>query len=73
MSSLTHVQVIARLMQLRGKSSVRGFAVELGVSTGYLYDVLTGKRNVGPKILAYLQLEEQRKTIVTYHPKKKEE
>jgi transcriptional regulator with XRE-family HTH domain len=51
--------------RLRGKSQ-RVLARELGVSVGYLNDVLTGDKSPGPLLLAGLGLERESRTTVVY-------
>jgi hypothetical protein len=53
-----------------GSRSVREMATDIKVTPGYLYDVLKGRRDLGPSVLAYLGLEKQTIVSVTYTHKK---
>jgi transcriptional regulator with XRE-family HTH domain len=45
------------LRERQGGRSLRAFAREIGVSPMYLSDLYHGRREPGPTILSYLQLE----------------
>jgi DNA-binding transcriptional regulator YdaS (Cro superfamily) len=56
--------IIQIIRERIGKGSQRDFAQLLGVSPSYLSDVLKGRRDAGPKVLAALGL----KRVVSYLP-----
>lgn len=58
---LTHKEVLQRLsdhIRARGHGGQKVCADEMGVSQGYLNDVLKGRTRIGPKILESLGLVE---------------
>lgn len=62
---MTEEYVLAQLRSwLAQYGSQKALAVRLGVSVQYLNDVLRGRREVGPAVLAGLGLEK----VVTYRP-----
>ena len=58
-----NVEPIGVLRQrLSGRTQV-SLAQELGITTSYLSDILTGRRAIGPQVLKALGLEKR----ITYH------
>ena len=52
---MSHAVILAKLRrQCEQSGSLRKAAIALGVSAAYLSDILSGKRQPGPKILAPL-------------------
>lgn len=66
LQNLTRTDVLKELDGLVVNRSVRSVALEMKVSASYLYDVIRGKRDPGPSILAYLKLEKNAVTTVVY-------
>lgn len=56
-NTMTKEQVIELLKKRMGKRTQREFAAQIGVREQYLSDVLNGRRDPGPTILAHLELE----------------
>lgn len=57
---------IAELKKRQGTRSQRALAREIGISPMFLTDILKGRRGPGPKVLAYLGLEEIKVIQRTY-------
>lgn len=64
--NLTRKDVLRELENQMQGHSVRSLAVEMKVSASYLYDVLREKRDPGPSILEFLNLEKNAVTTVVY-------
>lgn len=64
--NLTRNDVLRELQKRMQGHSVRSLAFEMQVSASYLYDVIRGKRDPGPSILTYLNLEKNAVTTVVY-------
>jgi transcriptional regulator with XRE-family HTH domain len=64
--------VLSILRTRLGAGSAREMAEELGVSAGYLHDVLRGNRQPGPSILAPLNLEKIEEITVYYRNARKQ-
>jgi len=47
------------LRKKQGNTSLRQFALELGISAPYLSDIYKGRRNPGPAILRHFGLHKQ--------------
>lgn len=60
---LTRHDVIALLVTERGGETMTDFALHMGVSLGYLNDVLKGRTKPGPKILTYLSRNKKTETL----------
>jgi len=58
--------LLALLRRRQGSKSLRQYARELGISAPYLYDVMRGSRNPGPKLLDSLGLERCIERRVSY-------
>ena len=58
--------VLKQLQKKQGKQSLRTFAKNIGCSAAYLSDVYRGRRDIGPKLLEYLDLERHVEINVTY-------
>lgn len=56
---ITKDQVIEILRKRQGERPARQLAEELGVTPQYLSDVFSGRREIGPSILAGLGLERE--------------
>ena len=55
---MTHAKIRQRLRRhVREHGSARALALVIGVSNTYVSEVLNGKREPGPRILAFLGLE----------------
>jgi transcriptional regulator with XRE-family HTH domain len=52
-------RVLRELKKRQGTSTQNSFASTVGISPVYLSDIYAGKRDIGPKVLAYLGIERQ--------------
>lgn len=68
--TMTRIEARTLLLRTMGNRSVREMATDIKVTPGYLYDVLKGRRDLGPSILTFLGLEKQTVTTITYTFKK---
>ena len=59
-------EVIGILKFRKGDRPVADLATDIGVSASYLYDIFSGNREPGPKILSFLGLKRERKVVLTY-------
>lgn len=59
---MTEAQLIALLQKRVDRDGLRASASDMGLSAPYLLDVIRGRREPGPKILAALGWEK----VVTY-------
>ena len=58
MTTITKPDVLAALRKaVEDAGSARAYAEQVGLSRSYLSDVLAGRREPGPKVLAALGLE----------------
>lgn len=65
-------EVVRRLEKRRAGRSYRAFAAEVGVTAGYIYDVLHFNRAPGPQILEYLRVPREVNKTVRYLAPKEE-
>lgn len=59
-------QVIGIIRKLKGKRSLRVFALDMKLSAAYLSDVFRGNRDPGPRLLKPLHLEKIKEVTVRY-------
>jgi hypothetical protein len=63
---LTEDEVIALIKAAQGKRSVREFAKDMKVSSGYLGDVLANSSSPGQKILDHFGITKTKRVVVQH-------
>jgi transcriptional regulator with XRE-family HTH domain len=69
-AGMSQPEIVQIIRERIGKGSQRDFAQSLGVSPSYLSDVLKGRRDAGPKVLAALGLKRVVSYVAASRPRK---